>query len=195
MAVIDSRTAGILQPIERKNLQPPENVIRKWISDITGIPLENVVRRWLPRPGTRPGLDEDWCAVGIEKIQTHGTPYQQGHKGQIEVSESGDVVRISHQTLHCIASFYGPNAAVLADDFREGAQVFQNMDDLTAKGLVIQGFADDAVQTADFFGERWIPRFDITFKLGRKVERTFGVRDIAQIGPVELYTEKGLANG
>ncbi len=192
MAVIDSRTAGILKPLDRKNLQPPENDIRKWMSDITGLALSKVVRRWLPRPGTRPGLDEDWCAVGVERIQTHGTPYQKGRKGG---EDNGDVVRVSHQTLHCIASFYGPNAALLSDDFREGAQLSQNIDALAAKGLVLQGLAEEVLQTADFFGEQWVPRYDITFKLGRKVERTFGVRDIAKIGPVELHTEKGLANG
>ena len=111
MAVIDSRQAGVLKQLGKEGGDAPENVIRKWMADITGLPLHRVVRRWLPRPGTRPGIDEDWIAVGVERVQTHGTPYQRGRKGQPEDAESGDVVRETHQTLHCIASFYGPNAA------------------------------------------------------------------------------------
>lgn len=191
MAVIDSRQAGVLKQLGKEGGGAPENVIRKWMADITGLPLHRVVRRWLPRPGTRPGIDEDWIAVGVERVQTHGTPYQRGRKGQPEDAESGDVVREVHQTLHCIASFYGPNAAQIVDDFRDAAQLFQTNDSLKAQGLTLQGIAEDAVQLPDLLGEQWVPRFDITFKLGRKVSRTYGVRDLVKVGPIEIITEKG----
>lgn len=191
MAVIDSRQAGVLKQLDKEGGGAPENVIRKWMADITGLPLHRVVRRWLPRPGTRPGIDEDWIAVGVERVQTHGTPYQRGRKGQPEDAESGDVVREVHQTLHCIASFYGPNAAQIVDDFRDAAQLFQTNDSLKALGLTLQGIAEDALQLPDLLGEQWVPRFDITFKLGRKVSRTYGVRDIVKVGPIEIITEKG----
>lgn len=191
MAVIDSRQAGVLKQLGKEGGGAPENVIRKWMADITGLPLHRVVRRWLPRPGTRPGIDEDWIAVGVERVQTHGTPYQRGRKGQPEDAESGDVVREVHQTLHCIASFYGPNAAQIVDDFRDAAQLFQTNFALQAQGLTLQGIAEDALQLPDLLGEQWVPRFDITFKLGRKVSRTYGVRDLVKVGPIEIYTEKG----
>ena len=191
MAVIDSRQAGVLKQLGKEGGGAPENVIRKWMADITGLPLHRVVRRWLPRPGTRPGIDEDWIAVGVERVQTHGTPYQRGRKGQPEDAASGDVVREVHQTLHCIASFYGPNAAQIVDDFRDAAQLFQTNAALQAQGLTLQGIAEDAVQLPDLLGEQWVPRFDITFKLGRKVTRTYGVRDLVKVGPIEIITEKG----
>ena len=195
MAVIDSRQAGVLRQLGKEGGGAPENVIRKWMADITGLPLHRVVRRWLPRPGTRPGIDEDWVAVGVERVQTHGTPYQRGRKGQPEDATSGDVVREVHQTLHCIASFYGPNASQIVDDFRDAAQLFQTNDSLKAQGLTLQAIAEEALQLPDFLGEQWVPRFDITFKLGRKVSRTYGVRDLVKVGPIEIHTEKGLANG
>lgn len=195
MAVIDSRQAGVLKQLGKEGGNAPENAVRKWMADITGLPLHRVVRRWLPRPGTRPGIDEDWIAVGVERVQTHGTPYQRGRKGQPEDAESGDVVREVHQTLHCIASFYGPNAAQIVDDFRDAAQLFQTNDSLKAQGLTLQGIAEDALQLPDLLGEQWVPRFDITFKLGRKVTRTYGVRDLVKVGPIEIYTEKGKVNG
>lgn len=195
MAVIDSRTPGVLKRLGKEGGDAPENVVRKWMAEITGLPLNRVVRRWLPRPGTRPGIDEDWIAVGVERVQTHGTPYQRGRKGQPEDAESGDVVREVHQTLHCIASFYGPNAAQIVDDFRDAAQLFQTNAALQAQGLTLQGIAEDALQLPDLLGEQWVPRFDITFKLGRKVSRTYGVRDLVKVGPIEIITEKGKANG
>lgn len=195
MAVIDSRQAGVLKQLGKEGGGAPENVIRKWMADITGLPLHRVVRRWLPRPGTRPGIDEDWIAVGVERVQTHGTPYQRGRKGQPEDAASGDVVREVHQTLHCIASFYGPNAAQIVDDFRDAAQLFQTNAALQSQGLTLQGIAEDALQLPDLLGEQWVPRFDITFKLGRKVSRTYGVRDLVKVGPIEIITEKGKANG
>lgn len=191
MAVIDSRQAGVLKQLGKEGGNAPENAVRKWMADVTGLPLHRVVRRWLPRPGTRPGIDEDWIAVGVERVQTHGTPYQRGRKGQPEDAESGDVVREVHQTLHCIASFYGPNAAQIVDDFRDAAQLFQTNDSLKAQGLTLQGIAEDALQLPDLLGEQWVPRFDITFKLGRKVTRTYGVRDLVKVGPIEIITEKG----
>lgn len=195
MAVIDSRTPGVLKRLGKEGGDAPENVVRKWMAEITGLPLNRVVRRWLPRPGTRPGIDEDWIAVGVERVQTHGTPYQRGRKGQPEDAASGDVVREVHQTLHCIASFYGPNAAQIVDDFRDAAQLFQTNAALQAQGLTLQGIAEDALQLPDLLGEQWVPRFDITFKLGRKVSRTYGVRDLVKVGPIEIITEKGKANG
>ena len=191
MAVIDSRTPGVLKRLGKEGGDAPENVVRKWMAEITGLPLNRVVRRWLPRPGTRPGIDEDWIAVGVERVQTHGTPYQRGRKGQPEDAASGDVVREVHQTLHCIASFYGPNAAQIVDDFRDAAQLFQTNAALQAQGLTLQGIAEDALQLPDLLGEQWVPRFDITFKLGRKVTRTYGVRDLVKVGPIEIITEKG----
>lgn len=190
MATTDSRTAGVLPPLSTEGALAPEDAIRQWVSQITGIPITLVRKRWLAKPGTKPALSQDWCAVGVEKIRTHGTPYQRGKKGIISDPESGDVKRESHQTLHCIASFYGPSAAELSDLFRESSQIGQNADALAASGMVVQGVDDDIVHLPDFFHEQWVDRYDVSFRLGRKVVHTFGVRDLAKIGDLEIYTEK-----
>lgn len=190
MAVIDSRSRGILRPVESSGLEHPEIAVRKWMAGITGIPLELVRKRWVAKPGTQPALDVDWVAVGVEKISTHGTPYQRGRRGDIEKPESGDIVRESHQTLSCVATFYGPNAAALADDFREGAQVGQNASELAANGLCIQGVSSEVMHLPDFAFEQWIDRYDVSFKIGRKVTKTYGVRDLAAVGDIDIYKGK-----
>lgn len=192
MAVIDSRSRGILRPVESTGTEPPEIAVRKWMAGITSIPLELVRKRWVSKPGTQPAINVDWVAVGVDRIKTHGTPYQRGRRGDIEKPESGDVVRESHQTLSFVASFYGPNAALIADGFREGALLGQNAAELARSGLVIQGVGDEVLHLPDFAFEQWIDRYDVTFTVGRKVTRTFGVRDFAAVGEINIHTEKGM---
>lgn len=191
MAVIDSRTANVLAPISAENTSSPEDVIRIWLSLLTGLPKNQVRKRWLRKPGTRPGLDTDWCSVGVLSIKTLGTPYQAGHKGEIDDPISGDVTRESHQQLSCVASFYGPNAQEIADTFREGAQLFQNASALKRQGLVIQSVGEEVRHLADLLFEQWVDRYDVTFVLGRKVTRKYGVRDLASVGRIDIFTDKG----
>lgn len=191
MAVTDSRTHGYLSVTESSGTGAPEPVIRRWLSGITGIPLELVRRRWIPKPGTMPGIGTDWVAVGIDKVTTHGTPYQREHKGDLQDPESGTITRESHQTLRVIASFYGPNAAEIADAFREGIQLGQNNNLLQRYGLTLQGVVEDVQHLPDFLAEQWVDRYDVHFDIGRKVARTYGVRDIAGLGDIVIHSEKG----
>lgn len=189
MAVIDSRTAGVLTPVESSNTSDPTNTIRSWVAQITSIPLDHVRRRWLPKPGTRPGVDENWCAVGFESVETHGNPDQIDRKGDLEKPESGDVLRVSHQTFRFVASFYGPSAALNADLFREGSQVFQNLRWLEKFGLKLQGFDGQVQRLPDLLYEQWVDRCDVRFSVGRAVRRTFGIRDLCAVGDIQIKTD------
>lgn len=190
MQATDSRQAGVLRPLATEGAIPPEDSLRRWMADLVGLPLELVRKRWLAKPGTRPPVDADWCAVGVERIVTQGTPYQRDRKGSLDDPESSDVVQESHQTLHCLATFYGPHAAELSDIFRDAAQIGQNNDALRRAGMVVQGI-DESVHLPDLAFEQWIDRYDVGFRIGRKISRRFGIRNIASIGSVELITEKG----
>lgn len=192
MAVIDSRTAGVLPQIDRVGATDPTDALRSWLSKLTGIPLEKVRRRWLSKPGTRPGITETWCAIGIDRVRTHGTPEQIGQKGQLPDAESGNVLRISHQSISCVASFYGPNAQLLADDFRESCQLTQNLSALEAEsGCVLQSIEDEVLRMPDFLCEQWVDRYDVRFVIGRKVERTFGVRTLCAVGTNKTFSDRG----
>ena len=186
MAVIDSRTNGPLSVLEQAGTDNPEIAVRLWLSALTGIPKERVRPRWSPRPGTRPPLDADWCAVGIMAVKTLGTPYQHGKKGELEKPESGDVTRESHQRMDFAVSFYGPNAALLADTFRESSQISQNAEALKAKGMSLLAVSADIQRMPDFVFETWVDRYEVTFQVGRKVTRTYGVRSIAGFSGNEI---------
>lgn len=191
MAVIDSRSPGILQPLERADAAAPLDAVRFFVARITGLDIRMVRQAFLRRPGTQPGLDDSWAAVQMDSVRTLGTPQHSGRKGLIQQPETGDVFAVSHQVLSFAVSFYGPDAAVLADDFREGAQIGQNLSELKKDGLYLSGIDETVQRAPDFMLEQWIDRYIVNIRLSRKVVRRFGIRTLASAGPVELITEKG----
>lgn len=190
MAVIDSRSSGVLRPLSGTNTGEVETRLRLFVSEVTGINKELVRKRWLSMPGTQPSLSVNWCAIGVNSIKTHGSPYFKGRKGDISDPLTGDIESESHQTLNCLASFYGPNAAENADLFRMGLQIPQNNAYLQSQGLTIQSVVDEVQHLPDFQLEQWVDRYDVSFNVGRKVSRKYGVRTIAS-ADVEIITERG----
>ena len=190
MADIDSRKSGVLTPISKENTGEVETRLRFFVSQITGIDLKLVRKRWTPKPGTQPEIGKDWCAVGVTSVRTWGVPVIKGTRGDIADPESGDVKSEAHQTLTVEATFYGANAAENADLLRSGLLLSQNNAWLESQGLTIQGVDDEIRHLPDFQLQQWIDRYDVTFRVGRKVSRTYGVRTIASTD-AEIITKKG----
>lgn len=180
----DSTRSGVLTA-SASTYTAPDDVLRLYLSSIVGIDKTLVRKRWQSKPGTQPPVGTDWAAVGVDRIETQGFPYQLGTKNP-------DVItRTSWQRMHCIASFYGPNAAENADAFREGAQLGQNVDTLSAFGLKVQGVDDYIPHVPDFAFAQWVDRYDVFFIVARKVTRTYGVRTLVSADDIEITTEKG----
>lgn len=180
----DSTRPGVLTA-SASTYTAPDDVPRLYLSSIVGIDKTLVRKRWQSKPGTQPPVGTDWAAVGVDRIETQGFPYQLGTKNP-------DVItRTSWQRMHCIASFYGPNAAENADAFREGAQLGQNVDTLSAFGLKVQGVDDYIPHVPDFAFAQWVDRYDVFFIVARKVTRTYGVRTLVSADDIEITTEKG----
>lgn len=187
----DSTQPGVLS-ISGSTYRDPEDVLRVYLSALTGLDKELVRKRWTQKPGTRPKVGTDWAAVGIDRVRTEGFPYQHGRKPQ-EPSDPDVNTRTSWQTLHCIASFYGPHAAELSDGFRESIQLPQNNTVLKGYGLTIQAVDDEVAHVPEFAFEQWIDRYDVFFRLGRSVTRTYGVRTIVSAEDIQIITERGKA--
>ena len=183
----DSTSPGVLSLLE-SDYRNADDILRLYLSALTGLDPTVVRKRWLQKPGTQPPVGIDWAAVGVERVEIWGTPYQHGDKPQT-IEDPDVVTRTSWQTLRCVASFYGTNSAQLADTFREGLLLSQNDAELRRYGLTTQGVEDNIVHLPDFLFEQWIDRYDVIFKVGRSVTRTFGVRTIVAAG-VEIITEK-----
>lgn len=191
MALIDSRGSGYLKPLSTVEADT-ESALIDFVSQLTGLEKTRIRWAWTPRPGSPISFDEDWCAIGLLKI-TSAQPYRVGKKGVVEDPESGDTTHVTHQTLTVSFSFYGRHAADLADLFRDGAQLNQNFNALSAKGLTIQAVSAEAVRIPDLVGNQWRDRYMLELKIGRVVSRRFGVRTIASAG-FEIHTEKGKIN-
>lgn len=195
MAVIDSRSQGVLQPLKTENTGDVETRLRLFVSAITGLDKTLVRKRWNQKPATQPSFGTDWCAVGVVRVRTIGNPDFQGNKGNIQKPDSGDVVSQRHQTLFCLASFYGQNAQENADLLRDGLGIPQNNSWLQSQGLTVQNVDDEATHVPEFVNQQWLDRYDLSFQIGRKLTRTFGVRTIAN-ADFEIITEIGkIENG
>ncbi len=183
----DSTTPGVLAVVD-SDYRNPEDVLRIYLAALTGIDKLLVRKRWTQKPGTRPKIGTDWAAVGIDRVRTEGFPYQHGQKPVLE-SDPDVNSRTSWQTLHCIASFYGPNAAALSDSFRESIQLPQNNKVLKGYGLTIQAVEDEVAHVPDFAFEQWVDRYDISFRIGRSVTRAYGVRTTATAPEMKFTTD------
>lgn len=194
MADIDFKTArdstepGVLSQSE-SDYRNPDDVLRLYLAALTGLDAKLVRKRWAQKPGTQPKIGINWAAVGVDRVVTNGTPFQHGQKPLLE-SDPDVITRTSWQTLRCVATFYGPNAAELADTFREGILLSQNDAQLRRYGLTIQGVDDEIVHLPDLLFEQWIDRYDVTFRLGRSITRTFGVRTIRD-ADIEIISKRG----
>jgi hypothetical protein len=164
---------------------PPEDVIRLYLSAITGIDKTLVRKRWLNKVGKQPDLGTDWIAVGVEGVTTWGTPYSNNQK----IPDIQN--RISQQTLKFRASFYGLNSAELSDKAREGLCMVQNNNQLKRYGLTIQSVDDEVLHLPDLQDEQWVDRYDLTFRIGRSVSREYGIRTIVDADAIEFFIEKG----
>lgn len=164
---------------------PPEDVIRLYLSALTGIDKNLVRKRWLNKVGKQPELGTDWIAVGVEGVTTWGTPYSDNQK----IPDIQN--RISQQTLKFRASFYGLNSAELSDKAREGLCMVQNNNQLKRYGLTVQSVDDEVLHLPDLQDEQWIDRYDLIFRVGRSVSREYGIRTIVDADDIEFFIEKG----
>ena len=163
----------------------PEDVIRLYLSALTGIDKNLVRKRWLNKVGKQPELGTDWIAVGVEGVTTWGTPYSDNQK----IPDIQN--RISQQTLKFRASFYGLNSAELSDKAREGLCMVQNNNQLKRYGLTVQSVDDEVLHLPDLQDEQWIDRYDLIFRVGRSVSREYGIRTIVDADDIEFFIEKG----
>jgi hypothetical protein len=188
----DSSTGGFLQPVE----QPPvnwEGVARGWqrglwadvppfegknlysflqavMVGISGLPGERFFPRWQPEPPNLP--DGDWAAFGITRRTSLGQPYI-GHHPDFDVLTR-------HEQLHCLASFYGPNADSYSSITYDGLYLPQNNEPFVLMGFGLNSVGD-VVSMPALVKQRWLYRFDVDFIIVREINRTYPVLDLRQM--------------
>ncbi|EHN87173.1 hypothetical protein ESQG_01080 [Escherichia coli H494] len=90
-----------------------------------------------------------------------------------------------HETIECMASFYGPAGMVYASRFRDGISVPQNNAALNALGLSLGDYTG-LTPFPEFINQQWVRRYDMTVRLRRKVVREYGIKSLVE-APVIFF--------
>lgn len=171
-----SATGGALLPTSPA---PPSDldldvILGRLVTGITGLAPGMVRPRWQPKPPQQPPADEDWCAIGVVRTAQDG-----GTRAAIvhEPSDEGSDRLIRHEILEVMVSFYGPASAEAASLLRDGLLIGQNREPLfhASMGLVDIG---PIVPAPALVNTTWIRRQDITFRVRRRIERVYAVRNL-----------------
>lgn len=177
-----SATGGYVQPVSTDT--PEEDlaldvILQGMVAGITGLDGAMVRPRWQPVQPRVPEADVTWCAVGVTLIRPDDN-------AAITHDPTGDGADnlVRHEDIELLATFYGPQAAMRAAMLRDGLQIAQNREALTASGI---GFvtAGDVRAVPELVNQQWIRRQDLPITLRRIVRRTYPVLNILS-APVSI---------
>lgn len=177
-----SATGGFLAPL---TAAPDDDLdldlfMQALIVGLTGLKGENVRPRYVTLDDERttprnPNQRDNWAAVGVMSVEADGQPATV-HDGAGE----GISIQIQHMTLDVLASFYGPRSSALAELVRSGLYVAQNRETLfrANMGLIDVGTGRRVPEIVNTNPRR---RVDLGFRLRRRVERTYAVRNLLEL--------------
>jgi hypothetical protein len=163
------------------------DVMQAAVVGITGIDGSLVRPRWQPNPPTQPSKNTDWCAFGIERQTKYDFPVIQ-HQGA-EDGRLGRDVLSRGESLSVLTSFYGPNAYSLAQRWRDGLYISQNLEQLGARDIKLYETGEiislPALTNSDF-----VLRVDLEVTFMRTVTVAYPIRNIVS-AEVQLQTSSG----
>ena len=164
-----------------------QDFLHDWIVGITNLPPYDVRPRWQAEPPNIPDAGNDWCSFGIMRRVVSGNALEY-HYGTGGITGHGyDQIR-RHETLHCLASFYGDNADYYMTMLREGMQVAQNREVLSLNDMGLIG-SDDSIVVPELLKEQWLYRVDLTFSLVRQIKLEYQVQNIDQ-AVIDIHNEQ-----
>lgn len=147
-----------------------DRLLSRWFRGVSGYDAKMVKPRWQQTQAALPPVTADWCAFGVT-----------GVRGDFSVametvdSESDNLFR--HESIDCLASFYGPNGMSMASVFRDGSSVVQNNETLKDAGMTLYNVGD-IINFPELINNQWVRRYDVSITVRRKVTRNFAIRSI-----------------
>lgn len=156
-----TQTAG---PTEGQTLR---RFLQTMVAGVTGLTGDKVRQSWQQNPPPVPGIDVDWCGVGIAAQRADAN-------GSVEQLVAGNVRFTRYEELEVMCSFYGPGCLDYAGRLRDGLQISQNREALFLAGM---GFVacDDLLHTPELVNDRYYDRADLTVHLRREVRREYAI--------------------
>ena len=180
----DSSTGGYILP--SSSPQPDDVsldiILQNLIVGITGIAGAMVRPRWQLVPPIEPDITQDWCAVGVtDELPDDGLPS--------ETFDGTKLTTIEYLVVTVIASFYGPNARLNAENFRKGIMVAQNREALYFQNISLVERPGGIVFAPTFIATRARPRADVSFRLRRSIITDWPINSI-EVAVVHATIEK-----
>lgn len=149
-----------------------DDLIHDLFVGLTGLDGSLVRPRFQVKPPKQPPQGTDWCAVGVMDDDPDAQPAMTANPDGVNL----DFVR--HETIHVLASFYGPNAGALAAQARDGLALSQN-NEILASQLMLYVNNDTIRKVPELVGEQWVDRRDLPVTFRRQVKRAYAVASIA----------------
>ena len=163
----DSATGGFIPPSGSvAHDDDLEDIFHFLITGITSLD-ENLVRpRWQQEPPPMPAIGVNWCAFAVKSTKASNPYFEQS-------DESMD--SISHERLELMLSFYGSNGQSIANIFKDGLAIPQNIDQVKDQQIKYVG-CGEVIAAPDFLNQQFVRRFDLVATFTRKTKRTYAVK-------------------
>ncbi|WOE32175.1 MULTISPECIES: hypothetical protein [unclassified Acinetobacter] len=164
----DSATGGYISPsVIVAHDQNLEDIFQELIVGVTSLTGKFVRPRYQEEPPPMPKVGTDWCAFAVKSIIPDDGPYFQ--------QNAEDMDSIRHEEIELFLSFYGHNGQSLANIFRDGLAIPQNIAQIREHKIKFVGCGD--LRTApDFLNNQYVHRFDVVATFRRKTKRTYAVK-------------------
>jgi len=145
--------------------------IQTILTGISGLPGPMVRPKWqVEPPKNPPSITTNWIAFGIDISSPDANSYVWSNSGEGGLSVSSQ----RHEAVDIGCSIYGPEALEYFGLLRDGFQVPQNLQALTAANM---GFVEilPGRKIPDLVNERFYNRVETSIILRREVLRSYSV--------------------
>lgn len=181
----NSSTGGYLVPSASQPLPGSltlDQFIQTVIVGISGYDPTLVRPRWQVAPPKQPDIAIDWIAYGIAQNAPDANAY-------VWLNDANVANLNRMETLRIQIAFYGPNCQENIAVFRDGFQIYQNVEALTLANMGFNG-CGPATHGPDLVNERWINRYEMELVLMRQVQRTYPILSFASaIGSIHTVVD------
>lgn len=145
-----------------------EDFLHDVFAGLTGIDGKLIRPRWQPDDPNLPDFGTNWMAFGIMR-QVADT---YGYELHDPLSDTSDLQR--HERVEVLISSYGPNSSRNLAQLRDGLQIHQNLEVLTANGIGVQE-TGEIITAPALIKDRWTHRYDMNFIFRRQVRREYSI--------------------
>lgn len=183
-----SATGGYLTPTSAPVAEDDalDDIFQEVMVGLTGLPADLVRPRWQPVDRKMPDVSVNWCALGITSTEPDADAFVVHKRGSIESGGQDDLRRTD--TVHVLATFYGPNAKSYATMARDGLYIAQNRAQLEIALLAV--ITTDTIRAVpEQFNGQWVRRYDLPLVFRRTVVRSYAVQSLLT-ADVTLHVEK-----